>query len=189
MSKKAILLIFLGVIMLSLAASNDSGVIEYKYYFIRVVANTISDMYFTDTGKNRITSLAVDMEKNLSHPQVYAAIYANMDSSHPYTITITFFPLVLKSTPGSTFKGGYQAKVYRLVNDEFAAIDNNDDSGTVTVVDDTTHGYSVSFTGDNTSSSDISATFYYPIAFNFGSSIDTYSTGTYEDSVVIEVAT
>lgn len=185
MSKKAILLIFLGVIMLSLAASNDFGVIEYRYYFIRVVANTISDMYFTDTGKNRITSLSVDMEKNLSQPQVYAAIYANMDSSHPYTITITFFPLALKSTPGSTFKGGYQAKVYRLVADELTAVD----SGTVTVVDDTTHGYSVSFTGDNTSSSDISATFYYPIAFNFESYIDTYSTGTYEGSVVIEVAT
>lgn len=162
----------------------ETGVVEFKYFFKRVVADTISDMYFTDINKNRISSYDLDLSSDLSHPQVFAAVYTNKTTKNPYTITLSFTPLTLKYDPSSSFWGEYQAKVYRLVNEEYTDITD----GTVTVSSNPSNTYSTTFTGDYSPSNDISVTCYYPISFYFEPYLDSYADGSYKGTVLIEAA-
>ena len=182
MRKTIMIMVFL--ICLSFCLHAETGVVEFKYWFQRVVANAISDIYFTDTNKNRISAYEVNVYSDLSTPQVFAAVYTNKTSANPYTITLTFKPMKPKNDSSSTFHGQYKAKVYRLINNAYTEIPN----ATVTVGNNPSNTYSTSFTGDYSSSNDITTTFYYPIAFLFDTYIDTYANGAYEGTIRIEAA-
>lgn len=182
MGRTVIALIFIFAILLPLCA--ETGVIEFEYYFERVVANTISDIYFTDINKNRISAYAINLSSDLSHPQVLAVVYTNKTSANPYTITLSFTPLTLRNDPAPSFWGQYKAQVYRLINNEYTEIAG----ATVTVGNNPANSYSTSFTGDYSSSNDITISCYYPISFNFDPYLDTYTTGIYEGTIRIEAA-
>lgn len=180
MRKMIIVLCFLVFSYLLLFA--ETGIVEFKYFFLRPVDQSISDFYFTDMRENRITGHQIDISKDLTYPQVNAAIYTNRTTG-TYTVTLTFTPLQLVEDAMPDFWGMYKSTVYRYVNDELTAI------GTVDVDVESNSGKSISFTGDNSSSADINMTFYYPISFDFSDYLEDYPAGRLEGSISIEVAT
>ncbi len=160
----------------------ETGVVEFKYFFVRSVNQSINDIYFTDMRDTRITGHQIDLTQDLSTPQVKTAIYTNR-STGSYTISLTFSPLQVIENEMPDFWGKYKTTVYRYVGGELTAI------GTLDVNTDSTTGKSISFTGDNSPSADDNVTFYYPISFDFADYIDDYPAKKLTGTIRVEVAT
>ena len=162
----------------------ETGAIEFKYWFINAISESVSDMYFTNTSKQRINACPLDVASSLSDPQLYAAVYSNVSSTN-YHVTLSFS--TLKKTDENKY-GHYKAKVYRLSDlGTLTEISyDNNESRTIDVTNNESPT-SVSFPLDKTQNS-TNQTFYYPIAFQFSDYIGSYENGSYSGTILIEVA-
>ena len=162
----------------------ETGSVEFKYWFINEVSESVSDMYFTNTSKQRIDACPLDVASSLNDPQLYAAVYSNVSATN-YSVTLSFS--TLKKTDENKY-GYYKAKVYRLSDlGTLSEISyDNIESRTIEVTNNESPT-SVSFPLDKTQNS-TNQTFYYPIAFQFSDYIGSYENGSYSGTILIEVA-
>ena len=164
----------------------ETGAIEFKYWFMYEIPETVSDMFFTNTSKQRINAYPLNVELSLSNPQFYAAVYSNVASTD-YTVTLSFSTLT-KSKKGGDLHLHYNAKVYRLSDlGELSVINFDDLESNTIIVNNDDSLTSVSFSLDRTQDY-TNHTFYYPIAFQLTDNIENFECGSYSGTIQIEVA-
>ncbi len=188
MRKYSIGFIFIVLILASVCAASTepvSGAVEFRYFFMREVPETVSDIYFTNTVKQKIDACPLDVDLGLNNPQLYSAILHNVITSS-YSITLTFNAL-LKAESQNIY-GYYEAQVYKLdAEGNLIAFDYNNSDTRIIDVCEEHPARSVVFNIDHTADSN-SKVFYYPIAFRFSKYLEDYSMGVYSGIIRIEVA-
>ena len=174
MKKAAIIIVLALAVSLCLFAL--TGNYEFKYKLTRTTTVGVT-WIFTDSSGNRITAQAIDLSKGLTEPQIQLVISTN--KTDPYNITLTFNALTPDGASGSSFLGHYKARISDIY--DTPSVRN------VVFASSSSESVSTTFPGDTSNYAGTTISQAYPIAFDFSDYIDSYETGTFSGTIVVEV--
>ncbi len=171
--KKVILIMVFSFMALLCAYASSTSTVQLRYLINRYVEDSIIP-FFTDTNKNTITTYAVDLESDLSSPQIFLALKTNITSVHDITLSFT-----VMSEVSGTGTGYYDVRVY---NGDYDVLVNK-------LSFTSTSDISCTFDSEYTDSASTTSTFYYPIAFAFSDYIGSYNASDdgYSATITVEV--